>query len=69
MNYLCKRNEDFSEDLVKYIRVKLAQSNDQILDKRYNYFIFNKLWIEYLDKCFKSKDHSRKLIEILGHYK
>ena len=35
-----KRNEDFSEDLVKYIRDKLAQSNEQILDKRYNYFIF-----------------------------
>ena len=47
-----------SDDFVKYITDKLAQRNEQILDKRCNCIAFNKLGYEYLDECFQSKDHS-----------
>ena len=66
---LYDKNKKFSHDLVKYIRVKLAQRNEQILDKRYNYITFNTLGYEYLDGCFKPKDHSQNLIEMLACYK
>ena len=50
--YLFKRNGDFVEDLVKCIRDKLAQSNEQILDKRYNYITLNIRGYAYLDESF-----------------
>ena len=56
---LYDKSEKFSDDLVRYIRDKLAQRNEQILDKRCNYITFNTLDYEYLDECFQSKDHSK----------
>ena len=58
------KNEKFSGDLVKYIRNNLAQRNEQILDKRCNYITFDTLGYEYLDECFKSKDHSKNLFKL-----
>ena len=66
---LYDKNEKFSDDLVKFIRDKFAQRNEQILDKRCIYITLNTLIYEFLDECFKCKDHSRNLIVILAHHK
>ena len=65
---LYNKNEKFSGGLVNYIRSKLAWRDEQILDKRCNYFTLNKLSCEYLTKGFQSKDHPRNLIRILANY-
>ena len=66
---LNEKNEKFSEHLANYIRNKLAPKGEQILAKRCNCITFNTLGYVFLDECFKPKDHSRNLFEVIAQYK
>ena len=61
-------NEEFREDIIKFVRDKTELDLHVILDRRYNTNTLNTLGKEYLAKCVLSKDNTKDLIEILAKF-
>ena len=68
INKLYVRNEDFREEIIKFVRDKKALDLEVILGRRYETNTLSTTGREYLARCILSKDNAKDLIEILAKF-
>ena len=68
LNRLYVNNEEFTEEIVNFVRDKTELDLEVILDRRYKTNTLNTLGKEYLAKSILSKDNTKDLIEILAKF-
>ena len=61
-------NEEFREEIIKFVRVEKELDLELILDKRCKTNTLNTLGKKYLAECITSKDNTKDLIEIMAKY-
>ena len=61
-------NEEFREEIIKFVRDKKELDLELILDKRCKTNTLNTLGNRYLAECITSKDNTKDLIEIMVKY-